>query len=177
MIDDFCCKNLDAFIFSEISGFWGDFDIKSKQSCELFMLSCTTCICWFDTLEDILFVYGTDVNWTNWDFLLVQEFKQRFKWANCWRLNTNAFCCLVNILLENVNQIIWDALLRFFYLFLITAFKQFGTSNGKLHIRCTDLNSHSSFDLLMMLVVSFNTHLLHGVRSQQSPNLGHNWSI
>lgn len=85
---------------------------------------------------------GSNVDVCDWDLHCLKEFKKSFQTTKSACLDTYSMLGFVDVLVKNVNKIIFDLGLVSVNFLFIVRFEQFRTSKGIFEIGSTDLDTH-----------------------------------
>lgn len=106
-----------------------------------------------------------------------QKLKKSFKGSKSRCLYTNSLSISINILFYDIYETFLNKTNSLLNFFLIISFVQLRTSECVLKVWSTNFDTHSSFNLLVMLILSLDSQFFHWLRSKQSSNLCHYRSV
>ena len=92
-------------------------------------------------------------------------------------MHTYALLGFVHILVHDVNQVVFDLCLCILDFLFSGSFQQLRSSNGLFEARSRNLDTHCTFDFLVVDVLGFDSHLLEWVWGKQSSDLRDNSSV
>jgi len=171
VVDNLGVEDLDVVLLSKLCGVRHDADIECENRSVLLMRGMFSSSERLHGLHAVLLVDGTDVDGSDRDFRGQKEFEERFERTDSRSLHTDTFLRFVDVFFKDIAEILLNQGDCIIDLGLVNALEESRASHGVLHKRRRDLDTHRSLDLLMVLVLTLDTDLLHRVWSQQRANL------
>lgn len=180
MINNLCSEDFNSFCLCKLHSFRGNSHIKCKNCGKFFLDDVVLVIRGVQNLHcfhNILLMDGSNRDRTHWNLRLKQEFEECFKRTKGRCLDTDTFFTLVDVLVHDVDQVVFNFFNGSLDFVIVLGHKKFGTGNSIFEIWCSNLDTHGTLDLLMMNVFGFNSHFLHWMWGKESSNLSYNCSV